>query len=306
MLEHANRMLAPTVGSFFMRFMAPIFAVRIYLFPLALPVAAYLLATGRYAALDFKLFGIFFLLTTLGLSLGFHRQATHRSFEPHPGLRFLFLAMGTVAFQAPVTYWVAMHIKHHACADRDGDPHSPVLGGFWHGHYGWTLTYKRDSAYREYRHVIERDTMLMFFQHSYLLWLALAIAVCFAIGGWSGILWGFVLPTLISDHLVRFINSWGHLSGAAPFASGDNSRNNWWLALITHGDGWHNNHHAFPRSAFHGLRWYEIDLSGYIIRLLERLGLARHVIRVQPEKIAARRAGEARPEAVAGLDLAER
>jgi stearoyl-CoA desaturase (delta-9 desaturase) len=302
MLENVNRMLAPTIGRVFMRFIAPIFALRIYLFPLGLVVAAFLLATGQYSTVDLQLFVAFFLLTTLGLSLGFHRLATHRSYKPHPLLRFLFLAMGTISFQAPVTYWVAMHIKHHACADRDGDPHSPVVEGFWHGHYGWTFSYKRDLAFEEYKRVIVNDPMLMFFQHSYLLWLGLAIAVCFGIAGWSGVLWGFVLPTVISDHLTRFINSWGHLRGAAPFETGDNSRNNWWLALITHGDGWHNNHHAFPRAAFHGLRWYEVDLSGYIIRLLEWLGLATHVVRVPPEKIAGKLKGEIGTAVLADLD----
>ena len=298
MIERLNRALAPTAGAFFMRNIRPIFAVRIYLFPLALPLVVFLLATGRYSATDIGLFLAFFTLTTMGLSLGFHRQAAHRSFQPHPAVRFVFLALGTIAFQAPVTYWVTTHIKHHAFPDREGDPHSPVEKGFWHGHYGWTLSYDREKDFAEYKRVVLADPMLMFFQHSYLLWLVFAIALCGLVGGWSGILWGFVLATLGSDHLTRFINSYGHLYGRRPFETGDGSRNNWWLALITQGDGWHNNHHAFPRSAFHGLRWYEVDISGYVIRLLEFLGLAKHVIRIPPEKIANRRKIEARARAM--------
>lgn len=285
MLKKINHWLEPTTGKFFMWAIAPIFAARIFLFPLSLPLVLYLVFTGNYKLIDVQLFFGFLILTTLGLSLGFHRQASHKSFQPHPAIRFLFLALGSMAFQAPVTYWVTTHLKHHAFSDRNQDPHSPVEKGFWHGHYGWTMSYDREQANEQYKRFIEHDHMLMFFQHSYLLWLLLAAAICFILGGWSGLLWGFVLATLVSDHLTRFINSWGHLHGNSPFKTNDNSRNNWWLALVTYGDGWHNNHHAFPRSAFHGLRWYEIDISGYIIYGLEALGLAKNVVRIPQSEI---------------------
>ncbi len=285
MLGKLNQWLEPTVGRFFLWAIAPIFAARIFIFPLSLPLVAYLIFTNNYTSTDVQLFFAFFILTTLGLSLGFHRQASHKSFQPHPAIRFLFLALGSMAFQAPVTYWVTTHLKHHAFSDRNQDPHSPVEKGFWHGHYGWTMSYDREQANDQYKRFIERDQMLMFFQHSYLLWLVLAAEICFLVGSWSGVLWGFVLATLVSDHLTRFINSWGHMHGSTPFKTNDNSRNNWWLALITYGDGWHNNHHAFPRSAFHGLRWYEIDISGYIIRSLEAIGLATKVVHISPEDI---------------------
>jgi stearoyl-CoA desaturase (delta-9 desaturase) len=180
---------------------------------------------------------------------------------------------------------VAIHIKHHAFSDREGDPHSPVLGGFWHGHYGWTLNYDRQQPYEKYKYAFVNDPMLMFFEHSYLFWLLLAALIPYFIGGLNGVLWGFVLTTLITDHLTRFINSWGHLHGSSPFVTNDGSRNNGWLALITQGDGWHNNHHAFPRSAFHGLHWYQVDFSGYLIRVLEALGLASDVVRISPQQI---------------------
>jgi stearoyl-CoA desaturase (delta-9 desaturase) len=157
---------------------------------------------------------------------------------------------------------------------------------------GWFLAGFQDDP-QTYGTWLHKDPLVRFFQRTFWWWVALGFAIPFALGGWTGVLWGGWVRVFLSHHITFSVNSICHTFGRAPFETGDRSRNQWLVGLLAFGEGWHNNHHAFPRSAFHGLRWWQIDISGYLILALERLGLAWNVYRVAPALQAARRAKEA-------------
>src|SRR6266496_1580334 len=200
---------------------------------LATLFAIWLLWDRAVNATDLTLLAVMYSLVALGVTVGFHRMLTHRSFRPHPIVKFILLVLGSMALEGPALSWAATHIKHHAHSDREGDPHSPV-DGFWHAHFGWLFKsdYGDPNVY---------------------------------------------CRNLVKDPIVVFVC---HTFGKREFETKDQSRNEWIVGLLAFGEGWHNNHHAFPRSAFHGLHWWQFDLSGYIIWTLERFGLARDVYRV--------------------------
>jgi len=263
--------------------------------------------------LDLALLGVLYVLVGLGVTAGYHRMLTHRSFVPHPAIKALLLVLGSMALEGDALQWTATHIKHHALADREGDPHSP-LDGFLHAHVGWVLG-DSSAEPRVYCPHLLRDRTVLFVSRTHLLWVVLAMALPFAVGGlvggngrgwaWaaalSGLLWGGLVRQFLTHHVTWSVNSVCHTFGKRAFATNDASRNEWLVGLLAFGEGWHNNHHAFPRSAFHGLRWWQFDLAGYTIRLLERVGLARDVYRVTPAMLA-RRVG--RPLAAGGLRAA--
>jgi stearoyl-CoA desaturase (delta-9 desaturase) len=174
--------------------------------------------------------------------------------------------------------WAATHIKHHAHADRDGDPHSPVEGLF-HAHLGWIFRKEAEDPNVYCRHLIN-DPIIVFVSRTVVLWGVLGFAIPFVLGGWTGLLWGGFVRLFFVHHMTWSVNSICHTFGKRQFETNDRSRNEWAIGLLAFGEGWHNNHHAFPRSAFHGLRWWQFDFSGYLIRLFEVLGLARDVYRV--------------------------
>jgi stearoyl-CoA desaturase (delta-9 desaturase) len=212
---------------------------------------------------------------------------THRSFRPHPVIKFLLLVLGSMALEGPALSWAATHVKHHAHADREGDPHSP-LEGFFHAHIGWLMrnTFADPDVYC--RNLVN-DRMVVFVSRTFLLWVVISLAIPFALGGWTGLLWGGLVRIFLTHHVTWSVNSVCHTFGKRSFETKDRSYNEWIVGLLAFGEGWHNNHHAFPRSAFHGLRWWQFDLSGYIIWTLEHLGLARDVYRV-PATLLARHA----------------
>jgi len=260
------------------------FLVKLYVFPLLVLYALYRLLSGQFTATDMWLFAVFYFLTVMGITLGFHRLETHGSFKAHPIVRFVLLVFGTMAAQGPVTYWIAVHLRHHACADKEGDPHSPVALGLGYGHWKWQLKTNWEALRNHYKRRFEGDRLLEFFDRSALLWIFLGGLIPYLIGGWSGVLWGFVVRTFANNHVIWGVNSWGHSHGSRDFATKDNSRNNFWLAILSLGDGWHNNHHAYPKSACHGFKWQQVDVNGYVIRLLERLGLVTEVCPVPEQK----------------------
>ncbi len=232
-----------------------------------------------------------FTITLLGITIGFHRMLTHRSFEAHPVLRVLLLIAGSMALQGPAAEWASVHIKHHAHADDEDDPHSP-LKSFFHAHTGWFMGgYPADL--QTYGSWMLKDRLIMGVTKTFLLWVALSFIIPFAIGGWSGLLWGGLVRVFLNHHITWSVNSICHTYGNRMFDTQDASRNNWLIGLLAMGEGWHNNHHAFPRSAFHGMRWYQIDISSYIIWMLERVGLVWNVQRIPEERIQARLAREA-------------
>jgi len=249
---------------------------------------------------DLALLVVLYALVAFGVTVGFHRMLTHRSFRPHPAVKLVLLILGSMAFEGPALEWAATHIKHHAQADREGDPHSPV-DGFFHAHLGWILRDGMADPAIYGRHLLG-DRVVMFVSRTFPLWGALSLAIPFAVGGliggwplaWSGLLWGGLVRMFLTHH----VTSVCHTFGKRAFETVDRSRNEWVVGLLAFGEGWHNNHHAFPRSAFHGLRWWQVDFSGYLIWTLEKLGLAKDVYRIPRallERQAARRSAANTP-----------
>jgi stearoyl-CoA desaturase (delta-9 desaturase) len=232
------------------------------------------------------LFGMYVPIS-LGVTAGFHRMLTHRSFRAHPAVRALILVFGSMAVEGPAIQWAANHLKHHALADREGDPHSPV-DGLVHSHLGWLFNYDRADP-NVYCRALMRDRVVVFIDRTFPLWVVLSLLIPLAIGGWTGLLWGGLVRMFFVHHITWSVNSVCHTFGRRAFATADRSRNQWMVGLLGMGEGWHNNHHAFPRSAVHGLDRWQLDVSAWVIGGFERLGLATDVQRISREVIARKR-----------------
>jgi len=274
-------------------------------------VAATLLWSHFLGVRDVAIFGVMYLLTALGVTVGFHRLLTHRAFQTWPWLRYTLALLGSMSLQGPVIDWVADHRKHHTFTDEEGDPHSPhaghgaglggMLRGLWHAHTGWLFqTHGQASSKRFARDLVEDPTMRRinrFFPLIALGSLLLPFLLGLALGGGvleaglSALLWGGLVRIFLVHHITWSINSICHFFGSRRFDTGDQSTNVFWLALPSLGEAWHHNHHAFPQSAFHGLRWYELDPSGWLILAMARVGLAWDVVRVTPERAREKLAG---------------
>ena len=260
---------------------------------------------------DVAVFLIMYVVTGLGVTVGFHRHLTHRSFKAKRWLRGLLAIFGSVAIEGPVISWVADHRKHHTYSDQEGDPHSPHVGhggglrgalkGLAHAHVGWLFIHTHRGARKRYARDLIDDPVVSFVDRTFLVWVlagfVAAFGLGFAIGGTldaalTGLLWGAGVRMLVVHHVTYSINSLCHFFGRQRFPTDDESRNLFWLALPTFGESWHNNHHAFPTSAFHGLRPWEIDPSALVIRGLEKVGLVWDVVKIDPER-QARKAGAA-------------
>ncbi len=258
---------------------------------------------------DLVVFLILYAATGLGVTVGFHRLLTHRSFKTKPWLRGTFAALGSAAIEGPVIAWVADHRKHHAFSDEEGDPHSPhvdhgggvrgALKGLLHAHVGWLFIHTQRGNKERYAPDLIGDPVVSFVNRTFFLWVAVGLAVPFGLGvaiggtvkaGLTGLLWGGAVRMLVLHHVTYSINSLCHFFGRRRFPTGDESRNLAWLAPLSFGEAWHNNHHAFPTSARHGLRPWEIDFSAMLIRALEVTGLAWDVQRVPRERQLAKAA----------------
>ena len=259
---------------------------------------------------DLAILGVLYLVTGLGVTVGFHRLLTHRSFKTSRALRGILAALGSAAIEGPVISWVADHRKHHTFSDEKGDPHSPHVGhgggwrgtlrGLFHAHMGWLFIHTERGAKRRFAGDLMDDPVVSFVDRTFLLWAVIGLAVPFALGyaiggtlvaGLTALLWGGAVRVFLLHHFTYSINSVCHVFGRRQFATDDESRNVIWLALPTFGEAWHNNHHAFPTSAVHGLRRWELDPSAAVIWTLERLGLVWDVVRISPERQAAKAAG---------------
>jgi stearoyl-CoA desaturase (delta-9 desaturase) len=237
---------------------------------------------------DIALMLALYIPISMGITIGFHRYLTHRGFYAHPVLKATLLILGSMALEGPAIEWAATHRRHHAVSDREGDPHSPA-DGFFHAHVGW-LFEQRQIDVDVYARDLVQDRMVVVISRLFPLWAALTLLIPFAIGGWQGLLWGGLVRIFLTHHVTWSVNSVCHTFGSRPFRTRDRSRNQWVVGLLALGEGWHNNHHAFPRSALHGLRWWQFDLSGLTIRLLARARLARDVHRVTGDALRARAA----------------
>ncbi len=229
----------------------------------------------------FWLFVVLQWLTgALGICLCYHRLLTHRSFELWKPLEYLLALFGVLAWQNGPIKWVAIHRMHHARSDRPNDPHSPTKG-FWWAHMGWLFALDdeldRYERYRAFAPDLDRDPVYRFMNATHG-WYNLILGVAIYLwGGWPAVVWGFFFRTVFMWHATWLVNSASHTWGYKVWATDDRSTNNWWVALMTYGEGWHNNHHAFLRSAAHGLRWWELDLTYLTIRAFDKLGLAWNI-----------------------------
>lgn len=235
--------------------------------------------------LDVTLMLVFYVISGLGITVGYHRMLTHKSFETHSWLKRLFLIMGSMAFEGSPIAWASTHIQHHAHSDGEDDPHSP-LEGLWHAHMGWLFHHKENVDV--YGTWLKRDPDVVWASRTWLLWAGLGLLIPFLIAGWSGLIWGGLVRVFLTHHVTWSVNSICHTFGGRDYQTRDASRNNFIVGLLAFGEGWHNNHHAFPRSAFHGLRWWQIDISAYVIRGLEATGLVWNVYRVKEKDLEKR------------------
>ncbi len=235
-------------------------------------------------ATDLILMGVLYVLTVLGITVGYHRMLTHQGFRTFWPIRLFFLAWGAMAWEGAPSEWAATHIRHHAHSDEEGDPHSP-LDGFWHGHFGWLFSLKNFESAKTYAPHLLKDPVVRFVDKTLLFWFLFSLALPFAIGGWTGLVWGGFVRIFLSTHVTWSVNSICHTFGRKDFESLDESRNHWLIGLLAMGEGWHNNHHAFPKNAFHGIKWWQFDGSGILIRTLEKLGLVWKVERVSKKAL---------------------
>jgi stearoyl-CoA desaturase (Delta-9 desaturase) len=263
-------------------------------------VAIVLLWNQWVDATNLAIMFVLYIFTGVGITVGFHRLLTHRAFQTYPWLERTFAVMGSLAVEGSVLDWVADHRKHHAHADKEGDPHSPHVGhgsglrGLWHAHTGWLLETQGQADWKRYATELYEDRKMRQIgrRFPFLVIVSLAIPTLagFVLDGFTlrgalmGYIWGGLVRIFLVHHVTWSVNSICHFFGRRRFEIEDQSTNVAWLALFSLGESWHHNHHAFPRSAYHGLRWWEIDLSGLFISMLARVGLAWNVVRITPER----------------------
>ena len=242
---------------------------------------------GAVAALfmfNWRAFGVavflYWMCTGLGISMGYHRLHTHRSYKLPIWIEYFFAVCGTLTLEGGPIFWVATHRIHHQHSDKPGDPHSPRDGAWW-AHMLWLLTgeskHSNTRMMSKYAPDLAKDRFYVWLNDYHWLPLVVLGAILFAVGGWPMLLWGVCVRVVFGLHATWLVNSATHMWGGRRFNTRDDSRNNWWVALITFGEGWHNNHHAHPTSARHGLAWYELDLSWIQITILKYLGIAKSI-----------------------------
>ena len=224
--------------------------------------------------------GLHWITVGLGITLGYHRLLAHRSFNVPKWLEYAFAVCGSLAAQGGPMKWVATHRIHHAFSDRPQDPHSPTRG-FWWAHIFWLVAYDEvlDHPTKHWRYVPElaRDPIYRVISKTNIGQQVILGLLLFVLGGWAFVVWGVIVRTVFAWHCTWFVNSAAHIWGYRRYKTGEGSTNNWWVALLTYGEGWHNNHHAYLFSAAHGLHWWELDVTYLTIRLLGLFNLANNI-----------------------------
>ncbi|MGC2398181.1 MAG: fatty acid desaturase [Acidobacteriaceae bacterium] len=246
--------------------------------------AFHLLAVAALFMFTWKAFfcfiGLWFVAINMGIGMGYHRLLTHRGYRTPKWVEYFLSICGTLSLEGGPIFWVATHRVHHQLTDRDGDPHTPHDGGWW-AHAGWILTgaalHHETALMARYAPDLSKDRFQVWLSKYHYLPLITVGLVLLAFGGWSCVMWGIFLRVTLGLHATWLVNSATHMWGSRRFATRDESRNNWWVALLTGGEGWHNNHHAHPVSVRHGLAWWEFDLNYYGIWLLQKMGLATQI-----------------------------
>ena len=271
--------------------------------PFAAFLASIALLWGDFVGpLDMAMLALLYVASAAGVTVGWHRLLTHGAFRSGRAVRYVFAVLGSLSVQGRVIDWVADHRMHHAHTDVDGDPHSPYgfgsgfmasVRGLWHAHVGWLFTRGHAADGERYAPDLIEDRGMVLISRAFpaivLAGLAVPAAVGYLISGTprgalTGLLWGGLVRIFLLHHVTFSINSICHFFGTRRFATDDRSTNVFWLALPSLGEAWHNNHHAFPRSAHHGLRWWEVDLGGLLIRAMRRLGLVWDVVEIPVER----------------------
>ena len=269
--------------------------------PFAGVLAAIVLLWNRAVnATDLAILVVMYAITGAGITVGFHRLLTHRAFQTYPWVERTFAVMGSLAVEGSVLDWVADHRKHHAHSDKEGDPHSPHVGhgsglrGLWHAHTGWLLETQGQADWKKYATELYEDPKMRRIGRRFpvlvLVSLAIPTVAGYVLSGFTlrgallGYIWGGLVRIFLVHHVTWSVNSICHFFGRRRFDIEDQSTNVAWLAVFSLGESWHHNHHAFPRSAYHGLRWWEVDLSGLFISGLARVHLAWDVVRITPER----------------------
>ena len=273
----------------------------------AVPFAAFLVAivvlwNDFVGPRDLAILAVLYVVTGIGVTVGFHRLLTHRAFRTHRPIEYALAVAGTMSVQGSVIDWVADHRMHHAHADEHGDPHSPYgfgdgvrasVRGLWHAHVGWLFSRGHQAEHARHAPDLLEDPWMRAIDRGFplivLAGLALPAALGYALGGTveaalTGLLWGGLVRVFLLHHVTFAINSVCHFFGSRRFQTPDRSTNVFWLAPLSFGEAWHNNHHAFPRSALHGMRWWELDTGGLAIRALRRLRLAWDLVEIPPDR----------------------
>jgi len=247
-----------------------------------------------------------YIITALGITVGYHRFFTHRSFKTPRFMEVILVILGSMAVEGSVMQWVAVHRRHHQHSDDHDDPHSPhthgdsvwgMIRGMWHAHMGWIVGARAPGLAR-YAQDLRKDKLILWMSRLFPLWVLLGLLLPAVLGGlitmtWTGallgFLWGGLVRVFCVHHVTWSINSVCHIWGTKAFKSSDESRNNAIFGVLAMGEGWHNNHHAFPTSARHGLRWWQVDISYLVIWGMSKVGLARDVRIPSPARMAAKR-----------------
>jgi stearoyl-CoA desaturase (Delta-9 desaturase) len=284
---------------------------------LGLIAAIVLLWNRAVDGADLAILVVGYLICGFGVTVGYHRLLTHRAFQTYSAVQYAFAVMGSYALQGSVLDWVADHRKHHAHADEEGDPHSPHVGhgsglrGLWHAHTGWLFETHGQADWKKYARELYEDRGMRKINKAFP-WLALASLAIPTLLGWlihggidgavRGLVWGGLVRAFFIHHVTWSINSICHFFGRRRFDVEDHSTNVAWLSIPSLGESWHHNHHAFPRSAAHGLSRREVDLSALLIRGMQKVGLAWNVVQIAPERQAAKMVGATPPRQAAARE----
>jgi fatty-acid desaturase len=235
---------------------------------------------------------LYWITVGWGISLGYHRLHTHRSYKVPLWMEYFFAVCGTLTLEGGPIFWVATHRIHHQKSDQAGDPHSPHDGAWW-AHMGWILwgetNHNNTKLMSKYAPDLARHKFYVWLNNWHWIPMVALGVILLATGGWSLLFWGIFLRVVVGLHATWLVNSATHMWGNRRFTTKDDSRNNWWVALMTFGEGWHNNHHAHPTSARHGLAWYEFDISWITLTMLKALGVAKQIRVAKIDEVLAER-----------------
>ncbi len=256
---------------------------------------------------EFNVLLITYILTIIGVEVGFHRLFAHKAFESYPWVKGILSILGSMSAQGPMIYWTANHRRHHQYSDKPGDPHSPhlhgeeskwkgLITGLWHAHVGWQYHHDTPNTAHFTKDIL-KNKLLYSINKRYYLWVILGVLIPAVVCGlirqsWEGaaigFIWGGLARIFLLNHITFSINSICHVWGKVTYDTKESSRNNIWFAIPSFGQAWHNNHHAFPYSSSLSFKWYQIDLAGMVIRLMKVLGLAWDLKMPSPQQVSSR------------------